>query len=162
MSPIVLCALLAIVWLMRGQGFPDEAPEQPVSLLDGDRIDFARSEGRVRLVNFWSTSCVPCIRGMPALVDTHNRYHSRGLDVVAVAMSYDAPSHVQAFAGRESLPFRVGFDPVGALARAFGGVNATPTTYLIDRRGRIVERIIGIPDHVALDALIETLLASPR
>lgn len=157
-SPIVLIALLALVWMMRGDGFPEQAPAMPVPILDGERIDFAQPQGRVRLVSFWSTSCAPCIRGMPALAETHRRHHARGFDVVAVAMSYDAPSHVQAFARREALPFRVGFDPVGDLARGFGGVNATPTSYLVDRDGRIVKRFIGTPDHVALDAMIEKLL----
>jgi peroxiredoxin len=114
MSPIVLAVLLGLVWLLRGQGFPDQAPAVPVALLDGGRVDFSQPQGQVRLVSFWSTSCAPCIRGMPALADTHHRYQARGLDVVAVAMSYDAPSHVQAFTRREALPFRVGFDPGGA------------------------------------------------
>jgi peroxiredoxin len=161
MSPIVLAVLLGLVWLLRGQGFPDQAPAVPVPLLDGGRLDFSQPQGQVRLVNFWSTSCAPCIRGMPALADTHHRYQARGLDVVAVAMSYDAPSQVQAFTRREALPFRVGFDPVGEVARGFGGVNATPTTYLIDRQGHVVRKIIGIPDHAALDALIENLLDAP-
>ncbi len=161
MSPIVLLVLLGLVWLLRGQGFPDLAPALPVALLDGGRVDFSQPQGQVRLVSFWSTSCGPCIRGMPALADTHQRYKAHGLDVVAVAMSYDAPCHVQAFARRESLPFRVGFDPAGDVARGFGGVNATPTSYLVDRQGRVVKRIIGIPDHVALDALIENLLNTP-
>lgn len=160
MSPIVLVALLALVFALRGSGYPEHAPAMQVAMLDGGQVDFAQPTGHVRLLNFWSTSCGPCIRGMPALAATHDRYHARGLDVVAVAMSYDAPDQVLTFARREALPFRVGFDPVGALARSFGGVRATPTSYLIDRQGRIVKRYIGAPDHAALDALIEELLSA--
>lgn len=158
-SPLVLIALIAIVLLLRGQGHPDQAPAVTVALLDGGTVDFARPDGKVRLVEFWSTSCVPCVRGMPGLADVHRKFASRGFEVLAVAMSYDAPDQVQAFAEREKLPFRVGFDPVGAIDRGFGGIHATPTSFLVDREGRIVDRMIGIPNHSKLEASIEALLA---
>lgn len=157
-SPIVLIALVAIVLLLRGQGHPDRVPAVRIALLDGGLLDFGRADGKVRLVEFWSTSCAPCVRGMPALAEAHRRHAARGFEVVAVAMPYDAPVHVQAFAARENLPFRVGFDPAGEVERSFGGVRATPTSYLIDRDGRIVKRIIGNPDHRQLDQLLDTLL----
>jgi peroxiredoxin len=157
-SPLVLLALVAAVLLLRGNGHPDRVPALQIALLDGGRIDLGQADGKVRLVNFWSTSCGPCIKGMPGLADAHRRHAARGFEVVAVAMSYDAPSHVQDFAQREKLPFRVGFDPVGELDHGFGGIRATPTSFLVDRDGRIVKRIIGNPDHRQLDALIDTLL----
>lgn len=155
----MLIALIAIVLLLRGQGHPDQAPPVSVALLDGGTVDFARPDGKVRLVEFWSTSCVPCVRGMPKLAEVHRKFESRGFEVVAVAMSYDAPDQVQAFAEREKLPFRVGFDPVGDIDRGFGGIRATPTSFLVDRTGRIVERVVGNPGKSKLEASIEALLA---
>ncbi len=154
----MLAALIASVLMLRGQGHPDQVPPLTVALLDGQHLDLGSADGRVRLVEFWSTSCAPCIRGMPRLAETHRKFAARGFEVVAVAMPYDAPEHVGAFARRENLPFRVGFDPSGAIGQGFGGVNATPTSYLIDRDGRIVKRYIGIPDHRALDQRIEQML----
>jgi peroxiredoxin len=79
--------------------------------------------------------------------------------MVAVAMSYDHPNLVADFAQKRKLPFEVALDADGAAARSFGNVSATPTTFLIDRRGRIVKRYLGEPDWAEFDALVERALA---
>ena len=62
---------------------------------------------------------------------------------------------------RRALPFKVALDPVGELAVAFGSVTFTPTTFVIDRRGKIVARIQGAPDFAKLQKLLEEKLAEP-
>ena len=92
------------------------------------------------------------------LVDTHRRYAARGYETVAIAMSYDPPNYVLDFTRSRALPFTVALDPQAELARAFGNVQLTPTSFLIDRRGRIVKRYLGEPDAAALRRTIEKLL----
>jgi peroxiredoxin len=96
---------------------------------------------------------------MPQLIDTYNKYRARGYDTVAVAMSYDPPSYVVNFAQTRQLPFKVAIDNTGAVARDWGDVRLTPTTYVVDKQGRIVKRYVGQPDFAELHQLIERLLA---
>ncbi|TSE30671.1 TlpA disulfide reductase family protein [Tepidimonas charontis] len=136
----------------------EQAPASTFRLLDGRTLTPAEWQGRVVLVNFWATTCASCVKEMPQLVQTYQRFRERGFETIAVAMSYDRPEWVANFARTRQLPFPVALDSDGALARAWGDVKLTPTTYVVDRRSRIVKRYVGEPDFNALAALLEQLL----
>lgn len=135
------------------------APAFGYTLLDGSRHASDALRGQVVLVNFWATSCASCVKEMPQFVATHRRFDGRGLTTLAVALQHDAPARVADFAARRQLPFGVVIDNTGAIADSFGRVQVTPTTLLIDRRGRIVWRHVGEPDFAALHTRVERLLA---
>lgn len=135
------------------------APEMAYTQLDGRQEALQALRGKVVLVNFWATSCTTCVKEMPELVATYEKFKARGYDTVAIAMSYDPPAYVAKFAESRQLPFKVALDSNGGLAQSFGGVQLTPTTFLIDKRGRIVKRYLGAPDFAALHSLIEKLIA---
>ncbi len=143
----------------RGAGSQPLAPAVTYTLLDRSSSDLSTLRGKVVFVNFWATSCVTCVAEMPQIVAMHDKFSRRGYDTLAVAMSYDPPALVSRFADDRKLPFGVAIDNTGAIADSFGNVRLTPTSFLIDRRGRIVERYVGPPDFAALHALIEKLLA---
>lgn len=135
------------------------APQSTFVLLDGSSKKTSDFVGKVALVNFWATSCTTCVAEMPMIVRTHEKYAARGYETVAVAMSYDPPAYVVNFAQTRNLPFLVAIDNTGAVAKAWGDVNVTPTTYLVNKRGEIVKRYVGQPDFAELHKLIEKLLA---
>ena len=135
------------------------APESKFVLLDGSSKTTANLQGRVTLVNFWATSCTTCVAEMPKVIATYDKYHAKGFDTIAVAMSYDPPSYVVNYAQTRKLPFDVAIDNTGAIARAWGDVKLTPTTYVVNKRGEIVKRYVGEPDFAELHKLIENLLA---
>lgn len=137
----------------------DPAPDFGYTLLDGSRGHTRDLRGKVLLVNFWATSCVSCVKEMPQIADTHRRFQPRGYETLAVAMRHDPPAHVAHFAQSRQLPFGVVIDNTGAIAKAFGDVRLTPTTFLIDKRGAIVKRYVGEPDFSALHGLVDRLLA---
>ena len=137
----------------------DEAPASSFVLLDGSTTTTADLKGKVTLVNFWATTCVTCVKEMPSLVSTHQKYKDKGYETIAVAMSYDQPAWVANYAQSRQLPFKVALDNTGELAKNWGDVKLTPTTYLVDKQGRIVKRFVGEPDFAALHNLIEDLLA---
>jgi peroxiredoxin len=151
-------ALVALLGL-GGCGAREAAPDSTFVLLDGSRATTADLKGKVTLVNFWATTCVSCVKEMPALVATYNKYQAQGFETVAVAMEYDPPAWVLNFSQTRQLPFKVALDNTGEIAKAWGDVKLTPTTYLVDRQGRIVKRYVGEPDMDALHRLIEDLLA---
>jgi peroxiredoxin len=138
-----------------------QMPDLPFTELDGQERRLADLRGKVIVLNFWATSCSTCVKEMPRLVETHRRFHAQGLETLAVAMSYDPPAYVMQFAKTRELPFRVTMDLDGSLAKAFGDVELTPTTLVIDRKGQIVKRYIGEPDFAAMDDLLARLLAQP-
>jgi peroxiredoxin len=138
---------------------PARLPEVALTTITGEKLTAAELRGKVVLVNFWATSCVSCVKEMPKLVATYRKHRDRGFETIAVAMSYDPPNYVLHYAEKNALPFKVALDPLGAAARAFGDVNLTPTTFVIDRRGTIVKRYLGEPDFAELDRLIEGKLA---
>lgn len=137
------------------------APDVRFITLSGQNFATADLRGKVVLVNFWATSCVACVEEMPRMIEAWKKFAPRGYETIAVAMSYDHPNLVADFAQKRSLPFRVALDGDGAVARGFGNVNVTPTTFLIDRRGRIVKRYVGEPDWREFHALVERVLAEP-
>ena len=150
--------LLSAVLALSGCG-QDRAPESSFVLLDGSQMSTAQLKGQVALVNFWATSCTTCVAEMPEVVATYQQYKDKGYDTLAVAMSYDPPSYVVNFAQTRQLPFKVAIDNTGAAAKAWGDVQLTPTTYLVNKRGEIVKRFVGAPDFNELHRLIEKLLA---
>ena len=160
MFAVIAAVALAAAALAWRQGTRLEpVPAVSYTLLDGRQGSTAALRGKVVLVNFWATSCAACVAEMPQVVATHNRFKERGYDTVAVAMRYDPPALVARFAESRQLPFGVAIDNTGEIARRFGDVEFTPTSYLIDQRGQIVKRYVGTPDFAALHALIDKLLA---
>ena len=155
-------AVAALVggWLILGGGQAlAPAPNVQYTLLDGRQLSTAQFKGQVVLVNFWATSCSTCVAEMPQVMATFEKYKSRGYQTLAVAMSYDPPAYVASFAETRKLPFGVVIDNTGEIARSFGQVQLTPTSFLINKRGEIVKRYVGAPDFTALHTLVEKLLA---
>ena len=137
----------------------EQAPQSSFLLLDGQRISTESLRGKVALVNFWATSCTACVAEMPEIAATYNKFKAQGYETLAVAMPYDKPEYVSRFAAQRALPFLVAYDHDGQAAKAWGDVRLTPTTFLLDKQGRIVKRYVGQPDFAALHAQIEKLLA---
>ena len=154
---LALCALGAGIYA--GWTRPTSPADVNFIGVHGDRFTMSSLKGKVVLVNFWATSCTVCVSEMPKMVQTYTKYRTQGLETVAVAMSYDPPDRVFAYAQQNQLPFRVTLDIFGNAVQAFGGIRGTPTTFLVDRRGKIVQRFEGEPDFARLGALIERELA---
>jgi len=136
----------------------DRAPESSYVLLDGTKISTTQLQGKVFLLNFWATSCTTCVAEMPELIATHNKFKDRGFETLAVAMSYDPPSYVVNFAQTRQLPFKVAIDNTGAAAKAWGDIQLTPTTFVVNKRGEVVKKYVGAPNFPELHQLIESLL----
>ena len=160
-----LIAALALVAIAAGSAFAlwqrAGTPRADFVALQGAGFSTADLRGKVVLVNFWATSCASCVAEMPKMVEAWKRYAPRGYDMVAVAMQYDHPNAVAAFAQAHALPFRIALDTGGAAARAFGNVSVTPTSYLLDKRGRILAHYVGEPDWQDFRARVERALADP-
>ena len=151
--------LLSFGWFgWRAFSPSQQVPAATFTLLDGQKLSTQDLKGKVYLVNFWATSCATCIKEMPNMIQTYNKYKGEGLEYVAVAMSYDAPMYVMNFSQTRQLPFKVAMDADGSAAKAFGDVQLTPTTFLVDREGRILKRYVGEPEWSSFDSLLKQAL----
>ncbi len=152
---IAALTLAVAAWLAFN---PDQrVPKATFTLLSGQKITTAQLAGKVYLVNFWATSCSACRREMPQMVETYETFKDRGVELIAVAMAYDSPTYVKHYTQKMRLPFKVAIDD-GRVARQFGDVQLTPTTFVVSREGRILKRYIGIPDFSALHQSIQSAL----
>jgi len=159
-AALIVAGSLAVGGYLAFQGGAVETvPNVGYTLLDGSKATTGQLRGKVVLINFWATSCTTCVHEMPKIVATHEQFKARGYETLAVAMSYDPPAYVANFAESRKLPFGVAIDNTGSVAKSFGDVRLTPTSYLINKRGEIVKRYVGEPDFPALHALVEKLLA---
>ncbi|MBD9354906.1 TlpA disulfide reductase family protein [Methylomonas albis] len=151
----VICLLGAVAWrLTYTKSF---APNAVFTTLKGDQLAIAELKGKPILITFWATDCPSCIEEIPDLIALHQQFNGNDLQIIAVAMPYDPPSHVQAFVKERLLPYAVALDIDSSLIRAFGDVQLTPTTFLIDRQGVIIMHKVGAFDLVFLKALLTQL-----
>lgn len=137
-----------------------EAPGFALTDMDGELHRLGDYKGKVVLVNFWATWCPPCRREMPALETLYLKHRERGLVVLAVNQWEDA-DHVFAYMGQLNVfpTFPVLFDPESRVSADYG-VQGLPTSFLVDRQGRLVYRAIGGRefDHPSVERLLHTLL----
>ena len=133
------------------------APAVSFKTIKGETLNMNALRGKPVIVTFWATDCSGCIEEIPHLISLHQQYNSQGLNILAVAMHYDPPNHVLAMAESKQLPYAITLDPSGTLAQAFGDVQLTPTTFLIDRNGNIVMQKIGVFDLADMQRRIDQL-----
>ncbi|GLR12317.1 hypothetical protein GCM10007907_11070 [Chitinimonas prasina] len=164
MKPLVKLGLgLAIAGAIATFFFADNlgrsaAPAVQYTSLKGEQLSQASLKGKVVLVNFWYPSCVGCVSETPKLVATHHKFKGRDFATVGVTMNIDPPQVINAFAERFQIPYFIALDIDGSIAQRFGDVRLAPTSFLIDKQGRIVRRYLGEPDFEQLHALIEEKL----
>jgi peroxiredoxin len=107
-------------------------------------------QGKLVLLNFWATWCIPCRAEMPAMQQLYQEFQEQGLVVMAVNFQ-DAPEAVLAFSQELQLTFPMPLDRKGTVAAAYG-VRGLPTTYVVNREGRIIGQAIGGREWESKDA----------
>ncbi|MCC7006423.1 MAG: TlpA family protein disulfide reductase [Ottowia sp.] len=154
---ICLGVVASVAWY----GFTKLSPAPAVTftLLSGQTQSLAALRGKMVIVHFWATSCPTCIKEIPQFTRLYKQFNVQGLEMFAVTMSYDPPMYVANYTRTRQLLFPVAMDSDGSIARAFGDVQITPTTFLIDQRGNIVKRYVGEPDWAQFETLLTQKLS---
>lgn len=134
------------------------APKLTLELLSGGRLSLEDLGGEVVLVNTWATWCPPCREELPALEAVHRRYEDQGLRVLGVNIG-ESRDEVQHFVTRSGLTFPILLDPNEDALRAFGSISL-PSSFLIDRDGRVRARWFGATCERELEGAILPLLGT--
>lgn len=124
----------------------------------GPPVTLASLRGKAVVVNFWASDCGPCKQEMPRLQQAAERWAGKGATVVGVD-TIDSHRAAEDFARKHGVTYPIGYDDVGDTASRYG-VAYTPTTFFVDRRGRIVKRVLGPVTTSELDTQIRRALRS--
>jgi peroxiredoxin len=138
---ILIISSIAYLWMAPSGA--QKAPDITLQLIDGKKLKLSSLKGKPVLITFWATSCPGCIKEMPHLIELYHELHSKGLEVIGIAMPYDRPDYVMEMVKSKNVPYLIAFDLKSEAVRAFGNVSLTPTTFLIDSQGKIVKKKIG-------------------
>jgi thiol-disulfide isomerase/thioredoxin len=126
---------------------PFLAPEFSLKTLTGEELSLAKNKGKTLLIDFWATWCGPCRESIPHLVHLHKTYRGQGLEVVGLSMDKGDRKAVDHFVKSLDIPYPIAIAPE-EIARAYG-VNGLPTIVLIDKEGKIREKIVGFNTAIA-------------
>jgi len=119
------------------------APDFDLQTLDGKSLKLSDLRGKAVLLNFWATYCGPCKIEMPWFVELQKEYGPQGFQIIGVAMDDASTEEISKFAKEMGVnyPILIGKDSV---AESYGGVSVLPTTYFVDRDGKLIAREFGL------------------
>jgi len=157
---LLLVLLTLVVLFFLSLATNKKVPEIAVTSITGEAIKLYQDKNNFTIINFWATDCPGCIKEMPGLTNIYNQLKGQGLQIIAVSMSYDPPNQVLNFTHKNKIPFPVVLDVDGQIARSFGDIRLTPTSILIDKNGKIIDKVIGELDFNKLNALLKKHLNS--
>ena len=118
------------------------APRFSLRNLKGNMEGLDDHLGKVIVVNFWATWCVPCVKEMSSFENLYRRYRSQGLTLLAVSLDKGDSTKVQEFVDKHKLSFPILLDTKGVAEKLYPSFSI-PFTYVIDKQGRVVARVDG-------------------
>jgi len=119
-----------------------EAPDFTFPDLNGKEVSLADYRGRVVLINIWATWCPPCRQEMPSMQRLYEKFKGENFEILAVSIDSEGREAVAPFMRKMNLTFPALLDP-GETIRPLYGITGIPESFIIDKKGIVVEKIIG-------------------
>jgi cytochrome c biogenesis protein CcmG/thiol:disulfide interchange protein DsbE len=133
------------------------APDFTLKDADGRTVRLADYKGKVILLNFWATWCGPCKIEMPWFMEFERKYKDQGFNVVGVSMDEEGWTVVRPFILDMGVNYRI-LQGSDSIAQLYGGLDALPTTFLIDRDGKVAATHVGLAPKSDFENGIKELL----
>jgi cytochrome c biogenesis protein CcmG/thiol:disulfide interchange protein DsbE len=146
---------------LKSQGQRKQAPNFSLKDADGNAVNLSDYRGKVVLVNFWATWCGPCEAEIPWFIEFEKKYKDQGFAVLGVSMDDDGWKSVRPYVASHKINYRV---MIGSevVSQQFGEIDSLPTSFMLDREGRIASNHVGLVDKVDYQNEIVKLLEDPR
>jgi thiol-disulfide isomerase/thioredoxin len=111
---------------------------------DSKTVRLSDFKGKVRIVNFWATWCPPCRAEIPHFIEMYGELKGKGVEIIGISLDREGDKVVAPFVKENKMnyPVLIGND---AVSSAYGGIRGIPTTFIVDREGRIVKKYVGLP-----------------
>lgn len=141
--------------------YPDrlaDTPDVTIKTITNKTISLKQLHGKPVLISFWASNCPSCLKEIAHFKSLYTAYHAKpGLEIIAIAMYYDRPNYVVNTVKDYQIPYAIALDLDQQLAKAFGDVNLTPTTFLINPEGKIAFQTTGVFDLKKMQRRIESM-----
>lgn len=136
---------------------PKPAPAWELKDVNGKRVKSDDFKGKVVLLDFWATWCGPCKAEIPGFIQLHKKYSDKGVVVIGISMDEEGPAVVKKFIEKNNVNYPIVMADKNT-PDLFGGVEAIPTTFIIDREGQIVNKHEGQTEKSEFESEIKKLL----
>ncbi len=136
-----------------------QAPDFALTDLSGKTVHLSDFKGKVVIVDFWATWCGPCRVEIPDFVKLQSKYKDKGLEIVGLSLDADGEKAVKPFVDKHDINYTM-LLANDETAKSYGGILGIPTTFVIDRQGRIVQKFVGVMPAKTFEDTIQPLLES--
>jgi peroxiredoxin len=170
MKKISACAAaLALIFLsfvvckgaVGAGGVGSTAPAWKLRTVDGRELGSADFAGKVLVIDFWATWCPPCRAEIPGFIELQKKYEKDGLVIVGISVDQGGAELVKKFIAQNKINYQIVMADDG-VADAFGGIEGIPTTFVIDRAGKIQLKEVGAVATEEFEKRIKPLLAAGK
>lgn len=153
----VVSFALVLMMLAISQSFAQKAPNFKLKAQDGKVVELAKLRGKVVVVNFWATWCGPCRKEIPGMLEVYKQYKDKGLEIVGISLDQEGWEVVKPYVERSKMNYPVVVGD-GELAEAYGGIDAIPATFIIDKKGNLAKKHIGYMSKFDFEEAVKSFL----
>ncbi|MFQ6083532.1 MAG: peroxiredoxin family protein [Candidatus Aminicenantia bacterium] len=147
-NKLIIVNLFILAFVLCGQAEKTFAPAPDFTLPDitGKKISLSDYQGKIIILDFWATWCPPCRIEIPAFIELYNKYKQQGLVIIGISLDREGTKVLIPFIKKYGInyPILLGNKEV---VKAYGGIRGIPTTFIIDQRGKIRNKHIGVPPN---------------